>query len=45
MWNLKNKTNEQNKTETGSQIQKMNRWLPWEWSVGRWVKQVRGIKR
>ena len=35
MWNLKNEQAKQNKTETDSQIQEINCWLPGWGSVGR----------
>ena len=45
MWNLKNKTNKHNKTETELQIQRTNTWLP-EWrGAGGGEKYVREIKR
>ena len=45
MWNLKNKTNKQNKTKSDSKIQRTNRWLPDRRQVGEWEKWVKGIKR
>ena len=44
MWNLK-KVNEYNKTETDSQIQRTNQWLPEGRKVEGGAKQVKGIKR
>ena len=43
MWNLKNKTNKHNKTETDSQRTK--RWLPEGRDQKGWVKQRREMKR
>ena len=37
--------NKHNKTETGSQIQRTNRWLPERRGLGGGEKQVREIKR
>ena len=45
MWNLKNKTNEQNKTGTDSYIQETNWWLLEQRRVGEEVKSVKGIMR